>query len=614
MKVYSWILICSGLVALIMLIPESGAAQGQPEGPFEARPFPLSSVKLLDGPFEKAMNRTNEYLKFIDPDRMLYSFRKNYGLPTHDAEPPGGWEAPDGKLRGHSLGHILVALSQAFASTGDQQFKAKAIYMIDELSKCQDLAESKGYGKGYLSAYGEYQFEELEVLQTYPNIWAPYYTQHKLFSGLLSSYYVFGYEKALEMVKKMGLWVNQRLSRVSREQLQKMWDIYIAGEYGGMNDVLAELHALTGVKDYITAAKYFDHDKIFIPVAGNQDKLSGNHANQTIPKITGALRIYDQTGERRYFDIAANFWQMVTDHHAYIIGGISEGEMFHDPDVIGAKITNKTCETCCTYNMLKLTKQLYMHNPLAQYMDYYERALYNHILASQDLHSDHGFTTYMVPLAPGAKKRYSNDYESFTCCHGTGLENHTKYGESIYFHDDTTLWVNLFIASELDWQARNLSIRQETMYPYEQGSRLEIKGNGRFAIKIRRPFWTDTGFIVAVNGVVQPVTSRPGSYLTLDRDWSNGDRIDIDMPFSFRLEYTRDVPDLAGIMYGPVLLGGENITEMTRLDIDPEDPGSQLIPDPEDPLHFMFGDISFEPFFRIHGIPYSVYFKVKPLR
>ena len=578
--------------------------------PYKAKPFPLSQVTLLDSSFKDAMDRTCTYLNFLDADRMLYSFRHNYGLSTMDAQALGGWEKPDGKLRGHSMGHFLVALAQAYASTGDEQFKAKAETIINELARCQDRAVHQGYDTGYLSAYDDYQFEELEELQTYPNIWAPYYTQHKIISGLIACYDHLGSTRALNIARKMGDWIHFRLSQVERSQLQKMWDIYIAGEYGGMNEVMAEMNAITGDRKYLTTAQYFDHDKIFAPCADNQNRLSGNHVNQTIPKITGALRIYDQTMTQKYYDIAAHFWHMVTDHHMYIIGGVSEGEMFRDPDKIGTLLTDKTCETCCTYNMLKLTKQLFMHDPEAEYMDYYERGLYNHILASQDARSSHGFTTYFVPLKPGAQKRYSNDYHSFSCCHGTGMENHTKYGESIYFHNDDVLWVNLFIPSQLEWKDENVTIRQETRFPEEQGTSLMIKGKGTFAIKIRRPFWAREGYSVAINGVEQSISAAPGTYLELHRKWSDGDKITVRMPFQFRVEYSPDVTDIGGIMYGPVLMGGENVTSLQTLRLNPSHPEDSFSPDEVDPLHFTSGNISFVPFYRIHGMPYSVYFKI----
>jgi len=603
MRSFLSILLCS---TLLMVCTKTN----QQDNIFKATPFSLSQVRLLDSPFKDAMDRTCAYLYFLDPDRMLYSFRENYGLSTLDAEPPGGWEKPDGKLRGHTMGHFLVALSQAHASTGDSVYKTKAAYIIEELGKCQDLAVSRGYNPGYLSAYGEWQFEELEQLQTYPNIWAPYYTQHKIISGLLACYHYLESTKALDIAKKMGLWIHSRLSRVTPSQLQKMWDIYIAGEFGGMNDVLAELHVLTGDQKFIEAARYFDHDKIFIPCAANHDSLSGNHANQTIPKITGSLRVFEQTEERKYFDIAANFWDMATGHHMYIIGGISEGEMFRDPDKIGTLLTEKTCETCCTYNMLKLTKQLFMHGPVAKYMDYYERGLYNHILASQDNRSDHGFTTYFVPLKPGSLKRYSNDYHSFSCCHGTGLENHTKYGESIYFHDNSNLWVNLFIPSELNWREKNIFIRQETTFPGEPGTTLLIKGNGKFTLKIRRPSWAGEGFSVKINDVETLITTIPGSYFTLDWNWEDGDKVSITLPMEFHVEYTPDVRDVGGIMLGPILLGGENVDDLHVLNLDVSNPGQAFSRDNDDPLHFKSNGISFVPFYQIHGVPYSVYFKI----
>jgi len=301
---------------------------------------------------------------------------------------------------------------------------------------------------------------------------------------------------------------------------------------------------------------------------------------------------------------------MVIDHHMYIIGGTSEGEIFRDPDKIGTFLTDKTCETCCTYNMLKLTKQLFMHDPKAEYMDYYERGLYNHILASQHDQSNHGFTTYFVPLKPGAKKRYSNDYHSFSCCHGTGMENHTKYGECIYFHKNDTLWINLFIPSELTWKRKNITIRQETGFPEEQGSTFIIGGNQTFSIKIRRPFWAQDGFSIRINDVVQSKSTEPGTYVTIHRNWRDGDKISVDLPFQYRVEYTPDVTDVGGIMYGPVLLGGENINSLVILNLDHSNLMNLFIEDENDPLHFTFQGISFQPFYRIHDTPYSVYFNI----
>jgi uncharacterized protein len=602
------ILVCFLLILLFTAINIQNCSNNQQT--HIAKPFQLSQVTLLESPFKQAMDRTNSYLKFLDADRMLYSYRSNYGLSTLEAEPLGGWEKPDGKLRGHSMGHFLVGLAQAYASTGDQEFKNKANYIIDELGKCQDLAENQGYSPGYLGAYGEYQFEELEQLQTYPNIWAPYYTQHKIISGLLAGYYHLENNKALEIAKKMGNWIYNRLSKVDSTQLQKMWDIYIAGEFGGMNDVMAELYAITKDEKYLQTAKYFDHDKIFIPCANNIDSLSGNHANQTIPKVNGALNIYNQSKEQKYYDIAANFWDMVTNNHMYIIGGTSEGEMFKKSNEIGELLTDKTCETCCTHNMLKLTKNLFMNNPKAEYMDYYERGLYNHILASQNDQSDHGFTTYFVPIKPGGKKHYSNDYRSFTCCHGTGLENHTKYGESIYFHNYNTLWVNLFMASELDWKEKNIKIRQETRFPEEQGTTVHINGNGNFTLKIRRPFWANDGFAVKINDTEQSLTSEPGSFVKINRDWKNGDKVTIELPFHFRVEYTPDVADVGGIMYGPILLGGVNVNSLTTLNLNHINLEESFVQDENDVLHFESNDISFLPFYRIHDASYSVYFKI----
>jgi DUF1680 family protein len=301
---------------------------------------------------------------------------------------------------------------------------------------------------------------------------------------------------------------------------------------------------------------------------------------------------------------------MVTGSHMYIIGGTSEGEMFKDPNIIGELLTDRTCETCCTYNLLKLTKQLFMHDPKAEYMDYYERGLYNQILASQDARSEHGFVTYFIPLKPGGVKQYSNDYHAFSCCHGTGMENHTKYGESIYFHDESNLWVNLFIPSELDWKEKNTVILQETKFPAEQVTDITVKKGSEFILNIRRPFWAGEGFTVKINGQEQQINSEPGSYVRIDRKWNSGDKVTVEMPMRIRVEYTPDVKNVGGVMYGPVLLGGENIKSMLTLNIDLADPAKSFKQDKIDPLKFYSNNTSFIPFYRIHGPSYGVYFKM----
>ena len=519
-------------------------------------PFPLDQVTLQAGtaPFTGNRDRMYAYLLFLDNDRMLYNFRVTAGLATLGAQPLGGWDAPDVKLRGHSTGHYLKALAQAYASSGNAQFKTKIDSMIAELGKCQAASPSRGYSAGYLAGYPEDQFILLESLTTYPTIWAPYYTCHKIMAGLLACYELGGSSQALDIVKKMADWVYGRLSKLTRARLQQMWALYIAGEYGGMNETLAEIHAITGVQNHLTAATFFDNDSLFTPCANNQDQLNGKHANQHIPQATGALRVYDQTSTPFYYNVASNFWDIVVNHHMYAIGGTGQGEIFRAPDAIAALLTNDACESCATYNMLKLTRELFFHNPDARYMDYYERALYNHILANQNQASSHGFTTYFMPLNPGGSKSYSNDYSSFTCCHGTGMESPTKFQDSIYCFSGDTLYVNLFIPSTLYWAAKNITVTQTTTYPESNTTRLTISGAGTMPLKVRVPAWVQSGWQIKVNNVVQNIAAAPGSYATLNRVWANGDVVDITMPMGLGLEPTPDNSSVKAVKYGGIVL------------------------------------------------------------
>ncbi|WP_169081754.1 beta-L-arabinofuranosidase domain-containing protein [Paenibacillus sp. PL91] len=592
-------------------LAQHATVQGVPgQASWSVQPFQLSQVSLEASPFTENRDRTYSYLLFVDNDRMLYAFRDAAGLSTEGAQPLGGWDAPNSNLRGHSTGHYLSALSMAYASSGDDRFKEKLDEMIVELGKVQDAMPAKGYSAGFLSGYSEDQFIKLEQYTTYPTIWAPYYTLHKIMAGLVDAYKYAGNEQALEIVEAMGEWTHGRLSVLPKEQLKRMWSIYIAGEYGGMNEVLAEMFAITGNDTFLETAKLFDNETLFKPTAENTDTLTGKHANQHIPQITGALRIFDQTNDPYYYKVADHFWEMVVDKRTFNIGGTGQGEMFRGADSIAAILDDKTAETCATYNMLKLTRNLFFHNPDPAYMDYYEKALYNHILASQQ-HSEHGHTTYFVPLGPGNQKSYTNDYNSFTCCMGTGLENHVKYQESIYFHsaDLSTLYVNLFIPSTLNWQAKGFTIKQTTSYPEEGATSITVDGNGPLAIKLRVPSWAENGYNVSINGVQQNVDAVPGTYVTLDRTWTSGDKIDIAMPFSLRLEKTPDDPKTGSIYYGPlVMVGKSNSTTWLNLLVNENQLSQSIVS--TGPLSFTTNGVTLVPMYEAHNFRYHAYFKI----
>jgi len=517
-----------------------------------AVPFRLEEVRLLDGPFRDAMIRDQEYLLSLDENRLLHTFRLTAGLPS-TAQPLGGWEAPDVELRGHAVGHYLSAVSIMYASTGDARFKARADGLVAQFAIVQE-AESKTFHPGYLSAFPEELFDRVDARQ---RVWAPYYTIHKIMAGLLDAHLLTGNAKALDVLKKQADWVVWRNGRLSEEQRQAM----LQTEHGGMVEVLANLYAVTGDTRYMTAAAWFEHKRIVEPLARGVDPLDNLHANTQIPKIIGAAREYELTGDRRYRDIAAFFWDRVAHHRSFAFGGNSDGEAFFPEAETSRHLGAEGPETCNTYNMLKLTRHVFSWSPSAESMDFYERALFNHILGSQDPKT--GMVIYYCPLKPGAFKTFSTPTESFWCCVGTGMENHGKYNDTIYFHDDSSLYVNLFIPSELTWREKGIKVRQLTKYPEQNSTSLAISADTpvRLAIKVRYPSWASSGMTVLVNGQRQAIAGKPGSYVSIDRQWRSGDTVQMQLPMSLHMEALPDDPHIQALMYGPIVLAGDLGTE-----------------------------------------------------
>jgi DUF1680 family protein len=595
----------AGAAAAAGLTALSGrpASAARPDTGVSVYPFPLSAVTLLTGPFQANMARTHSYLSFLDPDRMLHMFRLTAGLPS-SAAAMGGWESPTTELRGHSMGHLLTALAQGYANAGPAAFKTKGDYLVAELAKCQDRATAAGFNAGYLSAFPESFIDRVEARQS---VWAPYYTLHKTMAGLLDMHLLTGNAQALDVLTKMAAWVKFRNDRLTQAQRQNMLDT----EFGGMNETLANLYQVTANPDHLATARYFDHAEVFDPLASNLDQLNGYHANTQIPKALGAIREYHATGETRYRDIATNFWDIVVGRHSYAIGGNSNGEYFKAAGRIASELSDTTAECCNTYNMLKLSRQLFFTNPTrADYMEYYEKALYNHILGAQNPSSSHGFHCYYVPLRPGGIKTYSNDYNDWTCCHGTGMESNTKYADSIYFHSGDTLYVNLFVASVLMWSERGITVRQETSFPETTSSRLTITGSGAFTLKVRVPSWA-TGAQLRVNGtaVTEPLT--PGSYATISRTWASGDAVDISLPMALTRESTPDSAGTQAVRYGPIVLAGaygtNNLSSLPTLN-------ASTIASTSTPLQFTAtastGQVTLLPFYKTHGQRYTVYWTV----
>ena len=467
------------------LLPAYGGAE-------KVVPFDLGQVRLLDGPFQQAQQRDLTYLLSLDADRLLHNFRVAAGLPS-SARPLGGWESPQCELRGHSVGHYLSACALMYAGTGNEAIKARAVGIVAELAKCQAALPRQGCHSGFLSAYPESFFDRVD--QGKP-VWAPYYTLHKIMAGLLEVHLHCGDRQALDVLAKMADWLRFRVDRLSTAQMQRS----LENEHGGMNEVLANFYAVTKNPDHLRLARAFNHEAIFAPLARGEDTLDGKHANTQIPKITGAAREYELTGETRFRDIAQFFWRQVALKRSYVIGGHSDDEHFFPINRFAEHLSPATCETCNTYNMLKLTRHIFAWQPTAETMDFYERALFNHILASQE--PTRGMMIYFAPLKPGHFKTYNTPEDSFWCCTGTGMENHAKYGDTIYFHDEGSLYVNLFIASELAWPEKGLSLRQETQFPAEDAVRLKFKLQAplRLAIKIRCPGWRSAAWRSASTG------------------------------------------------------------------------------------------------------------------
>ena len=575
--------------------------------------FSLKEVRLLDGPFKHAMDRDHAYLLSLEPDRLLHNFRVNAGFPS-SAKPLGGWEAPDSEVRGHFVGHYLSACAQMFASTGDDRLRKNAAYVIAELAKCQ-----QALGNGYLSAFPETFIDRVETLKP---VWAPWYTVHKLLAGMIDNYTLCGNTQALDIAEKMARWTKGRMDKLSDAQMQRM----LENEHGGMNEGLANLYGLTGKKEYLALAERFNHHAVLDPLTRREDTLDGLHANTQIPKVIGAAREYELTGDPKMGVAASFFWNTVTKDRSYVIGGNSDGEHFSPKAHLSEYLSPTTTETCNTYNMLKLTHHLFTWDPRAEYADYYERALFNHILASQN--PDTGMTCYYVPLHSGSSKGFSTPNDSFWCCTGTGVENHAHYGDSIYFHDGAKgLYVNLFIASELDWKARGVTMRQETRFPEEGRTRLTFTcvKPARLALHVRHPYWATSGLRILVNGKEEAVGSVPASYAVLSRTWKTGDTVEVVAPMQLRTEAFKDNPHKLAFLYGPIVLSadwksGEQIPTIVSDD-------AQLLhgmtPVQDKPLTFtgastlfktagtaMASPLSFQPFYKTYLNSYIVYWDV----
>lgn len=514
--------------------------------------FNLGDVQLLESPFTSARAADMNYFLKIEPDRLLADFRAHAGL-TPKAKRYGGWESSG--LAGHSLGHYLSACSMAYAATGKEDFLKRVNYIVEELSECQKARKT-----GYLGAIPKEDSMWAEVAKgnirsrgfDLDGAWSPWYTVHKIMGGLLDAWLYCHNLQALKVDQGMADWTGEEVKGLNDSLMQKM----LGTEYGGMNDALVNTYAFTGDKKYLDLSYRFYDRRVLDTLALKIDALAGKHSNTQIPKVIGSARRYQLTGDKKDADIAGFFWKTITQNHSYANGGNSNYEYLGDPGKLNDFLSDNTTETCNTYNMLKLTGELFSIHPSATLMDFYEKALYNHILASQN--HETGMMTYFVSLRMGGKKEYSDEFNTFTCCVGTGMENHVKYGENIYFRGrDNSLYVNLFIPSVLNWKERGVTVRQETGIPASDNAVFTITAAKaqRFPIRIRKPHWA-TDVQVKVNGVTQPVTMGEDGYLVLDRNWANNDKIEFIAPASFYTESMPDNPGRKALFFGPNLLAG----------------------------------------------------------
>ncbi len=599
---------------MIMVVSALAAFLMSPNVPnvIQATPFSLNEVQLTDGRFKHAEEVCSAYLLKVEPDRLLSNFRVHSGLQAK-GKIYGGWE--NSGLAGHSLGHYLSACAQEYASHKDPKFKEKVDYIVSELVACQ-----KSRPDGYISAIPDGDTKWAEVRKgniksggfDLNGMWSPWYTHHKVLAGLLDAYHLTGNKDALDVAKKFGDWAIDETKDLTPDQWQNM----LRCEYGGMNESLAEIYSLTKEQKYLDLSrKFYDH-VVLDPLKKGVDSMPGKHSNTNIPKLIGLARLYELEGKPDDLAASRNFWDAVVNHHTYSIGGNSNHEYMGQPDKLSDQLSSNTCETCNTYNMLKLTRHLFMWDPKASYFDYYERAHLNHILASQDPHGPG--VTYFMPLGSGESRNYSSPFNDWTCCHGSGMENHTKHADSIYFHSgNQKLYVNLFIPSEVHWNG--VSVRQDTKFPDSDSVKLTVDGNRSFEIAIRHPGWAKDPIDVKVNGKKVLTSSKPSSYMSIKRAWKMGDVVEFRLPMKLHTEAMPDNLDRVSVLYGPVVLAatmGAERAPKPRIPVlvtHEKDLTKWLKPVAGSPLHFKTesvgqpNQLEMVPFFDVDHERYAVY-------
>lgn len=516
-------------------------------------PIPLKDVRITSGPFLHAQQTDLVYLMSMDPERLLAPYRKEAGLPSEVENYPN-WENTG--LDGHIGGHYLSALALMYASTGDEQVLDRLNYMVNELHKCQQ-AHANGYLGGVPN--GAKLWQEIASgdiradLFTLNQSWVPWYNVHKVFAGLRDAYQFADNQQAKKMMILFSDWMIKLSKNLSDEQLQ----IMLRTEYGGLNETLADISAITAEPKYLALAKRYTDLSLLSPLLHKQDALTGLHANTQIPKMVGVARIAQLENNSAWHDSADFFWQTIVNQRTVSIGGNSVREHFHPSDDFSSMLQSvEGPETCNTYNMLKLSKLLYEGNGDLSYIEYYERALYNHILSSQNPQT--GGLVYFTAMRPNQYRVYSEPQKSMWCCVGSGIENHAKYAEMIYAEDQNDLFVNLFIDSSIHWQSKQIDIKQTTDFPDSNSSKISVLTAGKFNLNIRYPHWAAKGELsINLNGKPQVIDTNPGDYIKFARNWAAGDTLSISLPMEISLEQMPDKSSYYSVLYGPIVLAAK---------------------------------------------------------
>jgi len=601
--------------------------------------FPLGDVKLLDSPFKHARDLNIEVLLKYDVDRMLSPYRKEAGLPEKAKTYPN-WDGLDG----HIAGHYLTAMALNYASTGNAECKKRMEYMLAELKICQDAnaLNNSAWGVDYVGGFPNsvklWTAFKKGDFGVYFNSWAPFYNLHKMYAGLRDAWVYCDNENAKVMFLKFCNWGISITSALTDEQMQSMLNM----EHGGMDEMFADAYQMTGDQKYLTAAKRYSHNMILDPMSQGVDNLDNKHANTQIPKVIGFERIAELSHDQKFGKAGSFFWETVTTNRTLALGGNSRREHFPSAESCSDYVNDVDGpETCNSNNMLKLTEDLFRVNPEAKYVDYYERTIFNHILSSQ--HPEHGGYVYFTSARPRHYRAYSAPNEAMWCCVGTGMENHAKYNQMIYTHSNDSLFLNLFIASELNWKEKKIKFKQETTLPYEEKSKLTVtEGGAKIKLMVRYPAWVNDGALkITVNGKSVAYTNHPSSFVCISRNWKKGDVVEIKLPMHNAIEYLPNVSQYIAFMHGPILLGAKTGTEDLRgliaddsrfgqfpggqklpidkapilVEDDIKNIADKLVPVKDKPLNFTLNvkminpidQITLEPFFKIHDSRYMMY-------